>query len=219
MFSFRSPERDLPKRVKEVNMLIKITPEKIYAYYKLESYGFDHYYYILGETEDGRKVLFDGKKLTSEEGSVNITAIQNSDEPLSDRKRNLLMYKLFPNTHQEKKVEKVDNIRDLMTGPNSKKVFWKIGRKTRGGDGIEGKAKDLTPSLSGATQDRLKVFGDKYKVTWGDMIVFDNNGAINLVTVSNEQLPNGNYYYYDKFGHGLGGNSKVIEGPPYQKLR
>jgi len=90
-----------------------------------------------------------------------------------------------------------------------------VGRKTRGGEGIQGKAKDLIPSLSGISQDNMVNYADRYKITWGDMMVFDNNGSINVIARSNEKTQDGKYVYFDKYGYGAGGGTKTFEDADY----
>jgi hypothetical protein len=125
------------------------------------------------------------------------------------------MAKLFPKSYEGEKPVKAVNIRTLMNGPQAKDVYWRIGRKTRGGFGIQGQAKDLIPSLSGISQDNMTRTAKHYGITWGDMMVFDNNEAINVIARSKEQTEDGNYVYFDKYGYGQGGGTTTFEGPDY----
>ena len=125
--------------------------------------------------------------------------------------------KLFPKSYEGEKPVKAVNIRTLMNGPQSARKYWKIDRKTRGGFGIQGKAKDLVPSLSLASQDNMQHYAKRNNVTWGDMMVFDNNGAINIIARSNEKTQDGKYVYFDKHGYGQGGGSTIFIGSDYIK--
>lgn len=199
--------------ISRVNNLVKFIPQTLYTFFDLDKYEIAPNIFIYGITDGNKELLVSDSKIISKEGTINTRSLFTE---LTDRGRNVLLSKLFPESYKEVKPSKeATPIRDLITGPNAKMVEWKIGRKTRGGIGISGNTKDILPSLSGVTQDRLNTFATGHGVTWGDMIVFDNNGSINLIARSNEQLPDGDYLYYDKFGYGAGGNSKVIKGPNY----
>lgn len=76
-------------------------------------------------------------------------------------------------------------------------------------------AKDLIPSLSGISQDNMTRSAKEYGITWGDMMVFDNNEAINVIARSKEQVEDGKYVYFDKYGYGQGGGTTTFEGPDY----
>jgi len=105
-----------------------------------------------------------------------------------------------------------------MTGPESEEVHWVIGRKRRKGHGVAGQAKDLIPSLHVVSRDTMNREALKNKVTWGPMLVFDNDGSINVITRSNEQRADGMYLYFDKYGSGMGMVNKLFYGPDYTTL-
>lgn len=191
----------------------------VYLFVVATDYSFRFYFLIKGKDKQGREVLktqfgmYGHDKLISAEGEVSTASVdwRNPTERMLKNIEN----KLFPSSAANSATQKPVGIRKLMTGPNSKVVYWKIGKKTRGGQGIQGQAKDLIPSLSGPTQDNMTKASQKYNVTWGDMMAFENRESINIIARSNEQDADGNYLYFDKFGFGQGGGSKVFKDKNY----
>ena len=139
--------------------------------------GFRTEFYLKGKDTNGRELLVTDDAVISAEGQASTKQYNYMWEP-NERQLTDAMDKLFP---QSSNKQKAVNIRTLMNGPQADEVYWRIGRKTRGGFGIQGQAKDLIPSLSGASQDNMVNYADRYKITWGDMMVFDNNGSINVI--------------------------------------
>lgn len=189
----------------------------VYLFIKATDYSFGSHFIIKGKDKQGREILKTGSgmygtdKLISAQGEVS-TASVDWKAP-TERMLQNIENKLFPNSSP--KVKKPVGIRQLMTGPNSKVVYWKIGKKTRGGQGIQGQAKDLIPSLSGPSQDNMTRTSKKYNVTWGDMMAFENRESINVIARSKEQDADGNYHYFDKFGFGQGGGTRVFKDKDY----
>lgn len=175
--------------------------------------GFQLEYFVKGKTQQGDEILATHEAVLSAQGQTKSVAYARREWELTDRQLKDAQDKLFPQAGE--KPTKVPNIRTLMNGPQSKEVFWAIGRKQRGGTGIQGKAKDLIPSLSGVSQDNMERYAKQAGVTWGDMMVFDNNDAINIIAKSNERDQDGNFTYFDKFGYGQGGGSRIFTGPDY----
>ena len=119
--------------------------------------------------------------------------------------------KLFPKSEKGRHPTKVVNIRDLLSNILiTRPVYWKIGRKVRGGENVvKGRAVDLLGSLSSMTRDRIEATGREFDVTWEDMIVFTNSYAINLVV--HGKTGGGESIYYDKAEYG----AKTFVGPKY----
>jgi hypothetical protein len=189
----------------------------VYFFYKMTETGFEASYFIYGKDDKNREILISPDAAISAEGQTSIKSFSYAWSPTEREVKNA-MVKLFPKSHEGEKPVKAVNIRTLMTGPKAKRVFWEIGRKQRGGYGIQGQAKDLIPSLSGASQDNMTRYAENNGITWGDMMVFDNNDAINIIARSKEQTEDGNYVYFDKYGYGQGGGSTVFKGPDYTVL-
>lgn len=206
------------KVAQQVGGVLDIEFTTVYLFIQISDYSFYSYFMIKGKDKQGREVLkteggmYDKDKLISAEGEVS-TASVDWKAP-TERMLQTIENKLFPSSSP--KVKKPVGIRQLMTGPNSKVVYWEIGKKTRGGQGIQGQAKDLIPSLSGPSQDNMTRASKKYNVTWGDMIAFENRKSINVIARSNEQDADGNYLYFDKFGFGRGGGTKVFKDKDYK---
>jgi hypothetical protein len=160
-------------------------------------------------------MLYDNNALISAEGQVSTKSF-NSSWDLSKTEVDRVLFKLFPKSQEGKAPAKAVNIRTLMNDKNSKDLHWRIGRKNRGGFGTEGNAEDLIPLLSSATMSNIERVTTKQNITWDKMIVFDNNGAINLVI--HGKTPEGEDIYFDKYGYGQGGSWRVFEGPKYEDL-
>ena len=186
----------------------------VYVFAKHQK-GFELEVFLQGKDTNGRELLVSDDAIISAEGQASTKQYNYNWNP-TERQLTDAMDKLFPqSTNKEKPV----NIRTLMNGPQADEVYWRIGRKTRGGFGIQGQAKDLIPSLSGISQDNMIYYAKKNGVTWGEMMVFDNNGAINVIARSTEKNKDGNYVYFDKYGYGQGGGSRTFEGPDYQEVK
>jgi len=175
------------------------------------SKGFKTEFLLQGKDTNGRELLVSNDAVISAEGQASTKEYNYMWDP-NERQLTDTMDKLFP---QSSNKVKAVNIRTLMNGPQADEVYWRIGRKTRGGFGIQGQAKDLMPSLSGASQDNMIMYAKRTGVTWGEMMVFDNNEAINVIARSTEKDKDGNYVYFDKYGYGQGGGSRTFEGPDY----
>jgi hypothetical protein len=191
--------------------------DTVYFFYTQKSSSFDDSYFLLGKDNKNRELLLAPEAIISVEGQASTKSFNWGWNP-TERQLKDTMAKLFPKSNEGEKSVKAVNIRTLMTGPKAKKVLWGIGRKTRGGFGIQGQAEDLIPSLSGVSQDNMTRTAAGYGITWGDMMVFDNNDAINIIARSKEQTEDGNYVYFDKYGYGQGGGSTTFEGPDYTVL-
>lgn len=187
----------------------------LYFFYTMKDFGFDVSWFIYGKDNKNREILLNPEVVMSTEGQVSLKSISLT-EP-TERQILSTLSKLFPKSYEGEKPVKAVNIRTLMNGPQSARKYWKIDRKTRGGFGIQGKAKDLVPSLSLASQDNMQHYAKRNNVTWGDMMVFDNNGAINIIARSNEKTQDGKYVYFDKHGYGQGGGSTIFIGSDYIK--
>ena len=190
--------------------------DTLYFFYNMSTVGFDASWYLYGKDNKNREILITLDSVISVEGQASLKSVSIAQP--TDRQLTSTLLKLFPKSYEGEKPVKAVNIRTLMTGPQSASEYWRIGRKTRGGFGIQGKAKDLIPSLSAASQDNMQYWAKKYNLTWGDMMVFDNNDAINIMARSNEKTTDGEYVYFDKYGYGQGGGSTVFKGPDYTKL-
>ena len=188
--------------------------DTLYFFYTQKSSGFDDDYFLLGKDNKNREILLAPEAIISAEGQASTKSFNWSWNP-TERQIADTMAKLFPKSNEGEKPVKAVNIRTLMNGPQAKDVYWRIGRKTRGGFGIQGQAKDLIPSLSGISQDNMTRSAKEYGITWGDMMVFDNNEAINVIARSKEQVEDGKYVYFDKYGYGQGGSTTTFEGPDY----
>lgn len=188
--------------------------DTLYFFYTQGSSSFIDSYFLLGKDNKNREVLLAPEAIISAEGQASTKSFGWSWDP-TERQLKDTMVKLFPKSNEGEKPVKAVNIRTLMNGPQAKDVYWRIGRKTRGGFGIQGQAKDLIPSLSGASQDNMTRTAKNYEITWGDMMVFDNNDAINIIARSKEQTEDGKYVYFDKYGYGQGGGTTTFEGPDY----
>ena len=175
--------------------------------------GFRTEFLLKGKDTNGRELLVTDDAVISAEGQASTKQYNYMWEP-NERQLTDAMDKLFP---QSSNKQKAVNIRTLMNGPQADEVYWRIGRKTRGGFGIQGQAKDLIPSLSGASQDNMINYAKQAGVTWGEMMVFDNNDAINIIARSTEKNKDGDYMYFDKYGYGQGGGSRTFNGPDYQE--
>lgn len=209
-------ERNLRKVVRLAEGAGKVFNVKFATVYAFISHkqGFDTEFVLQGKDTSNREIIATPDAVISSEGQASTKTYNYTWSP-TERQLKDAMTKLFPKSYQGQKPVKAVNIRTLMTGPQSKEVYWRIGRKTRGGEGIQGKAKDLIPSLSGASQDNMINYANKYKITWGDMMVFDNAGSINIIARSNEKTKDGKYVYFDKYGYGAGGGSKTFEDVDY----
>lgn len=190
--------------------------DTLYFFYNMSTVGFDASWYLYGKDNKNREILISPDSVISVEGQASLKSVSIAQP--TDRQLTSTLLKLFPKSYEGEKPVKAVNIRTLMTGPQSASEYWRIGRKTRGGFGIQGKAKDLIPSLSAASQDNMQYYAKKYNLTWGDMMVFDNNDAINIIARSNEKTADGEYVYFDKYGYGQGGGSTAFKGPDYTKL-
>lgn len=190
--------------------------DTLYFYYNMTPTGFDASWYLYGKDNKNREILINPESVISTEGQVSLKSISIADP--TERQLVSTLAKLFPKSYEGEKPVKAVNIRTLMTGPQSKNEYWKIGRKQRGGYGITAKAKDLIPSLSAVSQDNMQQYAKRHNVTWGDMMVFANHDAINIIARSNEKTQDGEYVYFDKYGYGQGGGSTVFKAPDYTKL-
>ena len=188
--------------------------DTLYFFYTQGSSSFDDSYFLLGKDNKNRELLLAPEAIISAEGQASTKSFSWGWSP-TERQITDTMAKLFPKSYEGEKPVKAVNIRTLMNGPQAKDVYWRIGRKTRGGFGIQGQAKDLIPSLSGISQDNMTRTAKHYGITWGDMMVFDNNEAINVIARSKEQIEDGKYVYFDKYGYGQGGGTTTFEGPDY----
>lgn len=216
-FEYKSLEderREINRHTQGAGKVFNAKFDTVYFFIGKQSWGFDLKYYVHGKDNKNRELLLTSDAIISEEGQVS-TKSYNWGWELTERQLKDAMTKLFPKSYEGEKTVKAVNIRTLMTGPQAKEVYWKIGRKTRGGFGIQGKAKDLIPSLSGVSQDNMIRYAEVGGVTWGDMMVFDYYGAINIIARSNEKDQEGNYTYFDKYGYGQGGGTTAFKGPDY----
>jgi len=217
--SYRNPQY-IKEDIKETNTIagsiFNFKPDTVSTFIKPDSINrsFDITYLIYGKDNKNRELLFTEDVAISAEGQASIKGYKYNSSP-TERQLKDTMSKLFPKSNEGEKPVKAVPIRQLMNGTGSKRVFWKIDRKQRGGNGVQGKAKDLIPSLSGASQDNMEAYAKRKGVTWGDMMVFDNEGSINIIARSNEKTEEGKYIYFDKFGYGQGGGSRTFEGSDY----
>ena len=209
-----SSTESLIRRVKAeaagADKVLDLDFKQIYFFIR-KDYGFSIEPVAVGKTQEGETIAVLKNALMSQYGKISTKSFRNWN--LTPRQEQNAKAKLFPQKHSPAKKGK--NIRTLMTGPDSKEVYWKIGRKTRGGQGVQGQAKDLIPSLSGTSQDNMTITQQRYKVEWGDMMVFDNRGSINIIARAKEPDEEGEYYYFDKYGYGKGGGNRVFKGPDY----
>jgi len=87
-------------------------------------------------------------------------------------------------------------------------VSMDIGTRKRGGLGVKGEYKDYAPTFSTAAQNNLASIAKK-GIEWKDFIAyrFNNNGDANFVVrgVSKD----GRNYYYNRYGSGMGGASRL----------
>lgn len=210
--SSKDQSREINRHIQGAGKVFNAKFDTVYFFIEKQPWGFKINYFIHGKDNKNRELLLSPEAIISAEGQASTKSFGWGWNP-TERQLKDAQDKLFPQTGE--KPTKAVGIRTLMNGPQSKRVFWAIGRKQRGGTGVQGKAKDLIPSLSGASQDNMERYAEQAGVTWGDMMVFDNNGAINIIAKSNEKEQDGNFTYFDKFGYGQGGGSRIFTGPDY----
>jgi len=173
---------------------------------------FSYSFYIKGHTKDGDEVIVTPAETRSfqkpfrvltDDGDVVIK--RNLKNP---EYREAILAALFPKKHAKPNIQKGSlDIRHILDFTNDE-VYLKFRRIKRGGPGIKGNYNDLKKYLSSTSQKNLESYSENIK--WDDMIIYRELGDTLFAVIGTDKA--GQYYMYDRAGHGGGGWSKLI-GP------
>lgn len=183
-----------------------------YSYLKSMPH-FSKNYYILGEDEKGRPLLFCNS-------SINYKNILYSPKKnmfvnflignkfLTVEKKQEIFDRLFPEDATTVKTKSTAiKASDLVNDPRAKVVSFTWGRLSRSGKGVEGSPKELLPSVPGPTRESINALSQKESITWDKMYIYSLHGDAMVAVFGH--TPDGTEIMYDKYGYRAGAYSKV----------
>lgn len=142
-------------------------------------------------------------------GKVSLLSMPTDLTDASPARLQNLKQKLFPDKNA--KQDKVPNVRTFTQAPDAKIVKMRFGNRIRReGPGIEGSYEDLKKYLTFTSQENLTAAAKRWNITWKNMIIYDEGGDTLFSVLGTDR--GGQYYMWDRAGHGQGSYSK-LRGP------